>query len=392
MGTIRGVIRALATTFLLCICLASPASAATTVWAVGDGADSGTRDDALAAMIEGRDPDAFLYLGDVYESGTAGEYSSFYDTGYGRLRSITYPTPGNHEWDRRVEGYNAYWGSRFTTPHYYSFDLGGWHLISLNSEENHGEGSAQLAWLRRDLGERSGNCTIAFLHRARYSAGTNHGDDDSLAQVWGSLVGRASIVLTAHDHSYQRFKPIDGITNWVVGSGGHGLTGVNGGDSRLVAHNNTDYGALRLSLGSESADYTFITQAGAVFDSGTVTCDPTASPGRPDTRRPRVTRASVSRKRVRARVGVSRRLVFRYLLSERATVKITIKRVSRGGTVSLRRLSQNGRKGENAKRFSGTYDDRPLRPGPYRAVLQATDLAGNVSKAKTVSFRVLKPR
>jgi hypothetical protein len=392
IGTIRGVIRALAATFLLCTCLASPASAAKTVWAVGDGADSGTKDDALAAMIAGRDPDAFLYLGDVYESGTAGEFASFYDTGYGRLKSITYPTPGNHEWDHRVDGYNPYWGSRFTSPHYYSFDLGGWHFISLNSEENHGEGSAQLSWLRRDLSERSGNCTIAFWHRARYSAGTNHGDDDGLVQVWGSLVGRASIVLTAHDHSYQRFKPIDAITNWVVGSGGHGLTGVNGGDSRLVAHNNTDYGALRLSLTSGHADFAFIDSAGAVHDSGAVTCTPGASRGRPDTRRPRVTRVSMSRKRIRGSAKSSRRLVFSYLLSERASVDITIKRVSKRGTVSLRRLSQAGRKGRNRKRYSGTHDGRPLRPGLYRAVVEATDLTGNASVPKTVSFRVLRPR
>lgn len=342
-------------------------------------------------MIEQRNPDAFLYLGDVYENGTAGEYANFYDTGYGRLKSITYPTPGNHEWDRRSEGYDAYWGSRFTTPHYYSFDLGGWHLISLNSEEAHGEGSAQLDWLRTDISERSGNCTIAFWHRPRYSAGTNHGDERSLAPVWGSLAGRASIVLTGHDHSYQRFKPIEGVTNWVIGSGGHGLTGVDAGDPRLVASNNTSYGALRLSLTSGRADYAFVNTAGAVLDSGAVRCDPVAPPGRPDTRSPRVTRVTTSRKRVRAGAR-ARRLVFRYSLSERATVTITIKRVAASRAVSLRKLTHAGRKGRNRKRFSGTYAGRPLQPGLYRAVLQATDLVGNVSKRKTVSFRVLKPR
>ena len=377
---------------VLAVLSAAPASAATTVWAVGDGADSGTHDDALAAMIEQHGADAFLYLGDVYETGTAAEYANSYATGFGRLKSITYPTPGNHEWDRRVEGYNAYWGSRFASPHYYSFDLGGWHLISLNSEEHHEGGSAQLDWLRADLSERSGNCTIAFWHRARYSAGTNHGDEPSLASVWGSLAGRASIVVTAHDHSYQRFKPINGITNWVVGSGGHGLTGVNGGDPRLAAHNNTAYGALRLRLTEGLADFAFVNTGGNVIDSGLVGCDPSAAPGRPDTRPPRLTRAKTSRKRLRARTRSSRRLVFRYVLSERATVTITIKRVSGRRAISLRRLKQYGRKGRNTKRYSGTFAGRPLRPGRYRAVLEATDLAGNASNPKTVSFRVLKSR
>ena len=386
-----GVIRALVMAIVLFLLCATPANAAETVWATGDGADSGTQDDAVAAMIEQRNPDAFLYLGDVYESGTASEYAAFYATGYGRLRSITYPTPGNHEWDKRAEGYNAYWGSRFTSPHYYSFDLGGWHLISLNSEGPHEGGSAQLEWLRADLSERSGNCTIAFLHRPRYSAGTNHGDEPSLAPVWGSLAGRASIVLTGHDHSYQRFKPIDGITNWVVGSGGHGLTGVNVSDPRLAAHNNTDYGALRLTLTGGRADYAFVSSSGNVIDSGSAGCDPASAPGRPDTRPPRVTRVTTSRKRFRGGARSSRRLAFRYLLSERATVTITIKRVSKRGAVSLRRLTQSGRKGRNTKLYSGTVAGRPLRPGRYRAVLEATDWVGNASNPKSVSFRVLKP-
>jgi hypothetical protein len=392
LARIRGVFRALVTALVLCIPCASPAgAAAATVWAVGDGADSASHDDALAAMIEQRNPDTFIYLGDVYETGSANEYANYYATGFGRLKSITYPTPGNHEWDRRAEGYDAYWGPRFTSPHYYSFDLDGWHFFGLNSEDHHEEGSAQLAWLRRNLSERTGNCTIAFWHRPRYSAGTNHGDERSLAQVWGSLAGRATIVLSGHDHSYQRFKPIDGITNWVIGTGGHGLTNVNGGDPRLAAHDNSQYGALRLTLSSRRADFAFVNTAGGVLDSGTVGCDPSASVGRPDTRPPRVTRVSASRKRIR-RGARSRRIVFRYSLTERATVEITIKRVSRRRVTSLRWLSQSGREGRNRKRYSLTHAGGRLRPGLYRAVFEATDLSGNASIPKTVSFRVLPKR
>jgi hypothetical protein len=376
---------------LLVVLSPSFASAATTVWAVGDGADSNTRDDAIAAMIAQSNPDAFLYLGDVYESGTAAEFGTSYDTGYGRLRSITYPTPGNHEWDHRAEGYDLYWGARFSSPHYYSFDLGGWHLISLNSEQDHGEGSAQLAWLRSDLSERSGDCTIAFWHRPRYSAG-HHGDDSGFAPVWGSLAGRASIVLTGHDHGYQRFRPINGITNWVVGTGGHGLTGVNGSDSRLAAYNETQYGALRLTLTKTRAEFAFVNSSGGVLDSGSVGCDPSASHGRADTRSPRITGARTSHKRLRIAAGSKRRIRVRYRLSERARVTIRLERLAKTGAVSVRRLSQHGRKGRNTKRFAVTSSGTTLRPGSYRLVLEATDLVGNTSKPKTVRFRVLKAR
>jgi hypothetical protein len=377
----------------LLVVLSPPlASAATTVWAVGDGADSGTHDDALAAMIQQSNPDAFLYLGDVYESGTANEFAQYYAPGYGRLKAITRPTPGNHEWDKRAEGYDPFWGSAFAAPHYYSFDLGGWHLIGLNSEEDHDQGSPQLAWLRSDLSERRGNCTIGFWHRARYSAGTGHGDESSLATVWGMLAGRSAIVLTGHDHSYQRFKPINGITNWVVGSGGHGHTGVDPNDPRLAVQNSTDYGALRLDLTTNHADFAFVSEAGRTLDSGSVACDRTRDPGSADTRRPRLTRVTVSRKRLRARSGSSRRLTFRYTLSERATVTITIKRLAKERAVPMRRLTDAGRRGLNSKRYSGTFAGRPLRPGVYVAVLEALDRAGNASKPKTARFRVLKAR
>jgi hypothetical protein len=385
---------ALAFVLVLVAWPASLANAAVkTMWAVGDGADSGTADDALAAMIEQRSPNAFLYLGDVYEYGTASEFALAYASGYGRLKSITRPTPGNHEWGHRGEGYDPYWGASFASPHYYSFDLGGWHLISLNSEEPHDQGSAQFNWLRADLSKRSGNCTIAFWHRPRYSAGTSHGDERSLAPVWGLLAGRASIVLTGHDHNYQRLKPIDGITNWVVGSGGHGHTGVDAGDARLAAQNTTDYGALRLDLSSGRTDYAFVNSARATLDSGAVGCDRTRAPGlRPDTRTPRLTRVTANRNRLRHGAKSGRRIVFRYRLSERAAVTVRVKRVSKSRTVSVRVLTQAGRKGINRKPFSGTLGRKPLRPALYRVVLQATDAAGNISKPKTVSFRVLRAR
>jgi Calcineurin-like phosphoesterase len=368
--------------------LPATAWAAVTVWAVGDGADSGTRDDAVTAMIASRNPDTFLYLGDVYESGTASEFANYYDPGFGRLKSITRPTPGNHEWPNRSSGYDPYWGPGFSNPHYYGFDLGGWHLVSLNSEEPHGEGSAELAWLRGDLAGRSGNCTIAYWHRPRYSAGSGHGDGPDMDPVWQALAGHAAIVLAGHDHDYQRLKPIDGITSWVVGTGGHSLYSVRASDPRLAAWNDSDYGALRLQLSSGRADYAFVTMAGAVLDQGSVGCQsaPPAT-GKPatDVTAPVLSRLGFTKKWHRRGRRPSLRGVLRYTLSEPARVTFKVKR--RGGR-KLGTLSQTGKRGRNRKRLSGRLSGRRLRRGRYKIVLQATDRAGNRSRRRAVRIRV----
>src|SRR5215210_4165358 len=135
-------------------------------------------DDALSARVARERIDRLLYLGDVYESGTAAEYGEYYAPSWGRFKRITRPTPGNHDWDNRDEGYDPYWGRRAPRTgrgHYYSFDVAGWHFVSLNSHEDSGPNSRQAAWLSSDLRRYRGTCTIAFHHRARYTAG-GHGD------------------------------------------------------------------------------------------------------------------------------------------------------------------------------------------------------------------------
>ncbi len=134
--------------------IAPAAWGAPRVWAVGDGGVAGPADDRLAARVAREGIDRLLYLGDVYETGTATDYAENYAPSWGRFKGITSPTPGNHEWDNRAEGYDRYWGSlapRNRGGHYYSFNIGGWHFVSLNSHEHSGPGSAQAAWLRRDL-------------------------------------------------------------------------------------------------------------------------------------------------------------------------------------------------------------------------------------------------
>jgi len=116
------------------------------VWAVGDGGDGNPRSKELAVRIASAPLDRFLYLGDVYDRGTAEEFRRNYAPVYGRLAAKTSPTPGNHDWPNHREGYGAYWarvhGRR--PPPYYSFSLAGWRILSLNSEAPHGAGSRQL--------------------------------------------------------------------------------------------------------------------------------------------------------------------------------------------------------------------------------------------------------
>ena len=261
---------------LASICLAGAPTrvAAATVWAVGDGAVPEATDEAVAAMIERNGLDRLLYLGDVYETGTAWEFAANYATSFGRFKAATHPTPGNHEWPNRATGYDRYWGRRVRQRdggHYYSFELAGWHLVSLNSEEPLGRGSKQLAWLRRDLAAHGGDCTIGFWHRPRYSAG-GHPDTMDIEPAWSTFAGRAVAVLNGHDHSYQRFHPQRGIVQLVVGTGGRRLYSVNEADPRLAAAFDRDFGALRLALAPGRADFAFFSTTRGVLDAGALTC------------------------------------------------------------------------------------------------------------------------
>jgi hypothetical protein len=274
---------------LLALALAGPAQAQT-VWAVGDGASSDTEDDALAARIQGSGLDKFLYLGDVYETGTADEFAQWYEPGFGRMKAITAPTPGNHEWTNRAQGYDPYWGPAFRQPdggHYYSFDFGGFHFVSLNSEEDSSAGSAQVAWLGRDLARYPGTCTIAFWHRPRYSAGPQW-NTTSMEAPWKALSGHAVMVLSGHAHNYQRHFPNRGLTQFVVGTGGYQLSSPDGFDPRIAKAAGQVVGALRLRLVLGAVGYEFIDVDGQVLDSGLIECRPHGpAPARVSVTRPR---------------------------------------------------------------------------------------------------------
>jgi hypothetical protein len=245
------------------------------VWAVGDGADGGAASVQVGRLIARAKPDRVLYLGDVYEHGTRLDFATDYANAFGSFAKRTAPTPGNHDWPNRVDGYRPYWKqvTGHDVPDYYAFSTAGWRLISLNSEMPHDSGSPQVKWLDSKL-KGPGNCRIAFWHRPRYSAGDHHGDQPDVQPFWDELKGHAVLVLNGHEHDMQRFAPKNGITEIVSGAGGHDLYGLDKSHAGLVFGDSSSFGALRIQLTRGSAKYKFVSADGRTLDSGSTSCKP----------------------------------------------------------------------------------------------------------------------
>lgn len=242
-----------------------------TVWAVGDGADGSAVARRLARRIERRGPDAFLYLGDVYPGGTAEDYRRNWRPVYGRLDPITWPTPGNHEWWAREQGYYAYWRPHGRAKPWYRFRLGGWEVLSLNSEAPHAPGSPQLRWLHRVLARGGGDCRIAFWHRPRFSADTVHGDAPEITPLWNALRGHARLVLNGHAHVMARYRRRHGLTQYIAGTGGQVRYGLRS-DPRIAFARSDQTGALRLELSPGAAELQFRAVSGELLDRSRSTC------------------------------------------------------------------------------------------------------------------------
>jgi 3',5'-cyclic AMP phosphodiesterase CpdA len=211
-----------------------------TVYAAGDIARCAYPDpaysvaaDTAATVAAGlaQDPRAVvLALGDLtYPRGAAKEFTDCYAPTWGRFKNRTWPAPGNHEYyTPGAKPYFAYWGARAGRG-YYSFELGTWHIISLDSNLAPAAHAAQLDWLRADLAAHPAHCTLAYWHHPLYSSG-GHGSVPKMRDAWKLLYDAgAELVLSGHDHDYERFAPQDadgrldparGIRQFVVGTGG----------------------------------------------------------------------------------------------------------------------------------------------------------------------------
>jgi hypothetical protein len=259
------------------------------VLAAGDIAScASTGDEATAALLASI-PGTVLTLGDnAYDSGAAAEFASCYDPSWGAEKARTRPSPGNHEYvTPGAAGYFAYFGASAGDPAqgYYSFDLGAWHLIALNS--NCGAiggcdaGSPEETWLRADLVAHRSACTLAYWHHPRYSSGP-HGDDARTQALWQALLDAgADVVLNGHDHTYERFALQDaganadgnGIREFVVGTGGRSHYRIAATQPNSETHDTDTYGVLKLTLHAGSYDWQFVPVAGGTFtDAGTTVC------------------------------------------------------------------------------------------------------------------------
>jgi hypothetical protein len=170
-------------------------------------------------------------------------------------------------------GYDPYWSDVYgvSPPSFYSFEVGGWQILSLNSEVDYGQGSDQLRWLDRET-RGGGDCRLAFWHRPRYSAGTKHGGDATLRSLWDGLRGRASLIVNAHEHNMQRFEPRQEMIQLVAGAAGRSHYPLDPGYQGLRFGDDRRRGALRLRLRPGHASYAFVSPNRRTLDSGSVRC------------------------------------------------------------------------------------------------------------------------
>jgi len=248
-----------------------PPAEGTVVWAIGDGGIQGEPSRKVAALVAKEQPDQILYLGDVYSDGTAKEYRTNFADVYGDLVELMWPTPGNHEWANREEGYGPFWKRVYgePLPYFYAREAGGWQVLSANSQDI--DDDDQPAWLRERASE-GGNCRLLFMHRPRVNAGKRKDEQGDVAELWDAVKGGAALVVSGHDHNLQRFKPVDGMVQYISGGGGKDLYDVDESDPRLAFSADEVYGGLRIELKPGTATLTFISADGKLLDRSTVTC------------------------------------------------------------------------------------------------------------------------
>lgn len=266
-----------------------PPLRAVTLLAVGDtGSCDGTADEAVAALaaeLAATTDATVALLGDIaYPDGSSADFAACFDPAwqplFGRLR----PAPGNHEY--QTDGAAGYFAEFAALPigdpgaGWYAYRLGEWTILALNSNCDAaggcGPGSAQYRWLADQLAADDGRCTLAYWHHPRYSSG-RHGSDPMTGPLWDLLAdANAEVVLSGHDHTYERLAPIDGIRQFVVGVGGRSLYSFEGDPlPQTEARADDTYGLLQLSLEPDGYAWRFVpaTAAGGSFtDVGDAAC------------------------------------------------------------------------------------------------------------------------
>jgi len=279
-----------------------PPGSAVTALAAGDIQPSGTTSSPTEPILDTTPHAALITLGDnQYQSGTLADYNAFWSQTWGEQvdKAKTYPAPGNHEHQSGLAAnYCTYFRGGVNGPAavdpcalaqdrpYYSYNLGDWHLVSLDSGSTSGNDAdltiSQRSFLSSDLQADKHLCQAVYMHHPRYSAGS-HGSNANLADDWQLMMDLGvDLVMGGHDHNYQRWTRMGaqntpdaakGIRQFVVGTGGGGHYSTTNRPAGLESFNDTSFGVLKLNLRSDAYDWTFLPEAGRTFtDSGTETC------------------------------------------------------------------------------------------------------------------------
>ena len=251
---------------------------------------SSSGDEATAALLTNIAGTVYTLGDNVYDNGTLTEYTNCYNPSWGQHKARTRPSPGNHEYNTaNATGYYSYFGSAAGDPAkgYYSYDLGDWHIIVLNSGNcavvSCADGSAQEVWLRGDLAANTKPCTLAYWHHPRFNSGASHGNNTAVTPFWHALYdGNADVILNGHEHVYERFAPqtwegvtdaARGIRQFTVGTGGRSHYTFGAIQPNSERREGNTYGVLKLTLRANSYDWQFVPVAGQTFtDSGSGTC------------------------------------------------------------------------------------------------------------------------
>jgi PKD repeat protein len=252
----------------------------------GDIADCAKTGDSLTANLMDTIPGTVMAVGDnAYPNGASSDYKNCYNPTWGRFKSRTKPVPGNHDYlTAGAAGYFNYFGAAAgaSGKGYYSYDLGAWHVVALNSNIAMNVGSPQEVWLKADLAKSTKRCTVAYWHHPLFSSG-NEGPHAEVKPLYQDLYDAgAELVIVGHDHDYERFAPqtpdgvrdsLHGIREIVAGTGGGGLFVVYPPVPNSEVLNNNTLGVLKLTLHANGYTWKFLPIAGKTFtDSGSYPC------------------------------------------------------------------------------------------------------------------------
>lgn len=241
----------------------------------------------LDSLVQDTLPVVVFTAGDnAYDDGSATQYRDCYGPTWGRHKARTRPAPGNHDYRTSgASGYFGYFGGAAgnRSQGYYSFDAGDAHVVVLNSNVSMTAGSAQAQWLRADLAASTAQCTVAIWHHPRFNSGSHHGNDDGTAPLWDALYDAdAEVVITGHEHTYERFAPqtsagvpdaARGLREFVVGTGGKSHYDFGTPLPTSEVRNATTFGVLKLTVYADRYAWEFVPVAGATFtDSGSTDC------------------------------------------------------------------------------------------------------------------------